>query len=388
MSQITYISFYSCPDDPQQRRRVPACANKMDSIIDTLTKLGYNVEVVSACGSDKRKVCPGRLDRISAQVTLQFFVSFPWTNPISKVLCMACIYGGILVRLLRMRKDDKVIVYHSLAYMKIIEITHKIRRFQLILEVEEIYSDVTGNNRKRERERAFFKVADKYIFPTKILENFVNTDKKPAAIINGTYKVEPDRHCNVFHNDVNMSVKRKIHCVYAGTLDPRKGGAIAAASAAEYLPDNYYIHILGFGNEEEVQKLKEYINYVQSRSMATVSYDGVRSGEEYIRFIQSCDIGLSTQDPSGAFNDTSFPSKILSYLANGLRVVSVRIPAVETSDVGELLHYYDIQTPEEIARAILSVNVDKKSNCRDTIEAISKKFELDLNDLLEEPCSS
>ena len=70
------------------------------------------------------------------------------------------------------------------------------------------------------------------------------------------------------------------------------------------------------------------------------------SGEDYIRFIQSCDIGLSTQNPDAAFNATSFPSKILSYMANGLRVVSIRIPAIERSAVGNEVMFYNEQTPE------------------------------------------
>lgn len=67
---------------------------------------------------------------------------------------------------------------------------------------------------------------------------------------------------------------------------------------------------------------------------------------------------MSTQDPSAAFNSTSFPSKILVYLANGLKVVSIRIPAIEQSAVVDSLVFYDKQTPEKIAEAILSASKD------------------------------
>ena len=108
------------------------------------------------------------------------------------------------------------------------------------------------------------------------------------------------------------------------------------------------------------------------------------SGEDYIRFIQSCDIGLSTQNPDAAFNATSFPSKVLSYLANGLRVVSIRIPAIEQSAVGSKLFYYEKQTPEEIAKAILAVNMNEQYDSRQLIADLAVDFEEKLSYLLEE----
>ena len=65
-------------------------------------------------------------------------------------------------------------------------------------------------------------------------------------------------------------------------------------------------------------------------------------------------------------------------MANGLRVVSVRIPVVETSDVGDILYYYDKQTPEDIAHAILMINFDKKYDSRKRILELYEKFKRDL----------
>lgn len=54
--------------------------------------------------------------------------------------------------------------------------------------------------------------------------------------------------------------------------------------------------------------------------------------------------------------DYSFPSKIITYMANGLRVVSANIRSVKSSLVGEYLTYYDNNTPEDIAKAIMTIN--------------------------------
>jgi len=276
------------------------------------------------------------------------------------------------------KKGENVLVYHSLGYTGTIALARKIRRFRLILEVEEIYADVSGNERDRRREYRTFAAADAYVFPTEMLNAQINTRHKPYAIIHGTYQVEPDRESNIFGAD-----SKKIHCVYAGTFDPRKGGAMAAASAAAFLPEGYHIHILGGGGKKSIEAMCRLVDEISAKSACDISYDGFLAGEDYIRFLQSCDIGLSTQNPNAAFNATSFPSKILSYMANGLRVVSVRIPAIEGSGIGSYMCYYDRQTPEEIAKAIMTVDVNASEKPREIIVKLDVHFREQMKTLLE-----
>lgn len=256
-------------------------------------------------------------------------------------------------------------VYHSLGYARLIRILRRLIGFRLVLEVEEIYADVTGDERVRKREMRLFEAADAYLFPTELLDEKINTKKKPSAIIYGTYQVEEERKCR-FEDG-------KVHLLYAGTLDPRKGGATAAAAAGE-LPEGYHVHILGFGSEEEIRQIKDEIERVNRTTKATVTYDGLLSGEEYIRFVQSCDVGFSTQTPDAAFNETSFPSKVLSYLANGLRVVSVRIKALERSAISDLLYYYDENTPEVIADAVKEIDFSQPYDSRTVIKKLDENF--------------
>ena len=93
---------------------------------------------------------------------------------------------------------------------------------------------------------------------------------------------------------------------------------------------------------------------------------------------------MSTQNPQADFNATSFPSKILSYLANGLRVVSIRIPAIEKSDIADKIYFYDKQTPYDIAKAIECVDTTDDYNSRALIQTLSDKFELELKSVLDE----
>ena len=194
----------------------------------------------------------------------------------------------------------------------------------------------------------------------------VNTEKKPEAIIYGTYHIAKEMP--------KLFTDGKIHCVYAGTLDLRKGGAAAAAAAALFLNGDYHIHILGFGNEKEKKEMLGIIDDISKKTEAKITYDGLLSGDEFTSFIQSCDIGFSTQTPDAAFNSTSFPSKILTYMVNGLRVVSIRIPAIEKSAVGKFMYYYDEQTPENIANAVKSIDLADGYDSRKELERIDREF--------------
>ena len=69
-------------------------------------------------------------------------------------------------------------------------------------------------------------------------------------------------------------------------------------------------------------------------------------------------------------------------MANGLRVVSVRIPAVEQSDVGDMLYYYDEQTPEQIAGAIVRAGISRGYDGRKRIKELDSRFQADLEKIL------
>lgn len=375
MKKIYYIGYYS---DDLNRKFVLSAKNKMDYIIEVLNRIGYKVNIISASGGkkqafkylkkEKKQLTINELHVPSAICTTSRFLN--------KIVLFKIKFNIILFFLFNIKEDDKVIVYHSLGYYKLIAILKKIIGFKMILEVEEIYSDVTGNERTRAKELAFFKLADAYIFPTELLDQSVNTEHKPSTIVYGTYKVEKDRK-HKFHEEDG-----KIHLVYAGTFDPRKGGVSAAAAAGEYLDKKFHIHILGFGSEEEKKVIKKQIEEVNSKNGAIVTMDGLLSGEEYIKFLQSCDVGFSTQNPDADFNDTSFPSKVLSYLSNGLRVVSVRIKSLEESKVGDLLYFYDGNDPKKIAETIKSINFDEAYDSRELISELDNEFTDNLKKIL------
>ena len=376
--KVKYIAYYdtACNKD-ENRNYVLAATNKLDYIFDTINLAGYRVDIISASTTMNKRGYKGKNIQINNNTSLKLFRTFSWGHKANRVISIISMKLFLFFYLLFItNKDDAVFVYHSLGYVGVISLLHKIRKFHLVLEVEEIYADVNGNEKDRKKEYRLFNQADAFLFSTELLSDIVNTNNKPYTILYGTYRVEEDRACKLADGI--------IHCVYAGTFDLRKGGGTAAAAAAEFLDERYHIHILGFGTEKDKDGILRKIAEVSGKSKCAVTFDGLLSGEDYIQFIQSCHIGLSTQNPCAEFNNTSFPSKVLSYMGNGLRVVSVRIKVLETSKINSLFYYYDENSPESVASAIKRVNIYDDYNSRDVLVNLNKMFIIETKEILRE----
>lgn len=374
--KLCYLGYYDLPEHTNEQRYFAFSAKgKMDYLLSVLQRIGYEVEVVSASHTLGSSACPGKVVPLREGGTLRLFSTSPWGSLPFRVISRGWMRAQLFFWLLRnLKRGQPILVYHSAGYARLVALARRVRRFRLILEVEEIYADVTESGSVRRKESSAFRHADAFIFPTDLLNDTLNRKSKPYAVVHGTYRGEP-AHDVARLND-------RIHVVYAGTFDPRKGGALAAAAAAEYLDNRYHVHIIGSGTKSDTDALLSLIEKVSARTECRLTYDGLLAGEDYIRFLQSCDIGLSTQRPDAAFNETSFPSKVLSYMANGLRVVSIRIAALERSQVSDLLHYYDSDNPAALAAAIQAVDLCAPYDSRERIRRLDDEFCAALSELI------
>ncbi len=373
---MKYISYYDTKDNIKENRKYALSAtNKMDYIIKALNEIGEKIDIVSVSATSNNRFYRGRIyEKNWGRLIL--FPTIPGGNPIFRRVSDIYAKINLFLYLLRQgKKDEYILVYHSLGYGNAICLAKKIKKFKVILEVEEIYQDIKSMGKKlNKKEYEVFRQADRFIFPTEILNNKVNKENKPYGVIHGTYMVEKDRSAS-FDDD-------KIHIVYAGTFDKRKG-VLEAIKSAEFLSDDYRIHILGKGKESENKAVGDLIKKVNEKGERVI-YEGVLSGEEFISFMQKCHIGLSPQDTDASFNTTSFPSKILSYMANGLRVVSVKIPAIEKSAIGDYMYFYEVQGPENIAGAIKNVDFNDNYDGRNIVSELDEKFKVDIKKLIKD----
>lgn len=373
--RLKYICYYDSHDSMEERRIVYAATTKLDYIFDALNRVGIGVDIVSFSGLVGRKYrfCKGSYTPIGDN-TLRKFPSFTGSQLLSYIsrkimaLCFICWF------LTHVRRGETVAVYHSTGYDGMLVWLKKVTGCKYIGEIEEIYQDVSALPQKiRKQEMAFIDCCDQYLFPTELLNEKINKNQKPVIFIYGLYHIEP-----IIRQKFD---DERIHIVYGGTFDINKRGAAAAATAAAFLPSNYHVHICGFGNKKDTDHIRKVVEETNRISKARVTFEGLKKGKEYTEFIQQCHIGLSTQDPTAAFNSTSFPSKVLVYLSNGLKVVSIDIPAIRNSKIGPILEYYQEQTAEAIATAIVKAS-EKLSDKSQDPRAILKRLDEDFRDQL------
>ena len=361
---MKYFGYYIDSDSAASLGVSVAAVDKMTYIADTLISIGEDVDIISVAMATQGEN-RGRKINMKKNLHIRYFSSkhskIKIINVILRYIFQIKLFFWTLINV---KYKERIIIYHSLGYMRMFSILKAIKQFSIILEMEEIYADVLEDKEVRKREIQFSQKADAYIFPTQIMDKLINLSQKPSVIVHGVYRSEKEYN----GKKKLLSGNNTIHCVYAGTFDPKKGGALAAIEACKYLPSNYHMHILGFGSDEDIKNIKKVISEIEAGKACKITYEGIYKGQEYLEFLQSCQIGLSTQKPEGIYNMTSFPSKILSYLSNGLHVVSIRIPVVEQSAVANLVTYYEKQTGQEIAKAIMSVPLkdeyDSKKNMR------------------------
>lgn len=370
-NKIYYLIHF---DNKTNRNVTPSAITKGKYVASALASCSSEVEIVSLAYPTKDSQDEVYY-QVSENVICHLFKGKYSNNRIIRYLNHK-LYDKKIRKYLKqnVKKDDIVVVYHSLANMKLVKYIKKNITDKIVYEVEEIYGDVINDEKAKTKELKAFKNASSYIFSNDYLNSIINTKQLPYVTCYGTYEI-PTLYKEAFNDNL-------IHCLYAGTLAQNKG-ALNAINVAKYLPNNYLIHILGFGSEKDIADIKNAVNEVNNSYGTTkVIYEGLKLNEEYLRFIQKCQIGLCTQNIDAAFNTTSFPSKILSYMSNGLEVVGVNIAAIKNSKVGQYIQFYNVPDEKEIANAILNINLNNKTNNVDVVKELDKEFKEDLKDML------
>lgn len=370
-NKIYYLIHF---DNKTNRNVTPSTITKGKYVASALASCSSEVEIVSLAYPTKDSQDEVYY-QVSENVICHLFKGKYSNNRIIRYLNHK-LYDKKIRKYLKqnVKKDDIVVVYHSLANMKLVKYIKKNITDKIVYEVEEIYGDVINDEKAKIKELKAFKNASSYIFSNDYLNSIINTKQLPYVTCYGTYEI-PTLYKEAFNDNL-------IHCLYAGTLAQNKG-ALNAINVAKYLPNNYLIHILGFGSEKDIADIKNAVNEVNNSYGTTkVIYEGLKLNEEYLKFIQKCQIGLCTQNIDAAFNTTSFPSKILSYMSNGLEVVGVNIAAIKNSKVGQYIQFYNVPDEKEIANVILNINLNAKSNNVDVVKELDKEFKEDLKAML------
>lgn len=374
--KIKYLGFYDVEGSNSDRVSNIAAINKMNYISDALIEAGYQVQILSPSWmGEKTKVNFERkkVIKVNEDKSIMFCPSWKTKNKITRNIKISLSIIWLFLHLIfSTKKNEKVLMYHVPWLSIPVRGAKFFKKFKLILELEEVYQDVgTIKESFKIWENKLIESADAFLYSTDLLESRIQS-KKPNVIIYGEYKI--------YERLAQPTKDGKIHLVYAGIIDEHKKGAFNALEASRYLDDKYRLHILGFG---QIDKLKGKIAEYNKTNQCKVSYDGLKKGNEYIEYCQQFQVGLSTQSMEGVYLHSSFPSKILSYFALGLKVISGDIECVVKSKIGNLVIYYDEDTPKAIATAVKSIDFNEEYDGIDTLKKLHSDFKNDIDYLIK-----
>jgi len=369
-NDIKYIGFYDVPDSKCDRICGLAAANKMNYVCDVLNRIGYNVNIISPSWMGRNsevKFEKGKTVEIHSGLKVTFCPSWMTHNKVTgSIKILFSLVWLLYYLLVNANKDEKILAYHTPWISLPIRLAKLIKRFKLVLEIEEIYSDVWNSFKMfRKTEMKLINAADAYILVSDVLKSRLNLNNKNSIVLYGSY-IPVRKQMNRDSENINL--------VYAGSVDTTKAGAFNAVKAMQYLPDYYKLYIIGDGSKENLSKLESLIKEVNAACKREACvYNGILHGEEYSDYLLKCDIALNPQHV-GDYMVTAFPSKVLSYLSHNLRVVSTEIESIKKSSVSEYIVYAKSDNPRDFAEAILSVNLNTSYSCVSVIEKLDSEF--------------
>lgn len=374
---IYYLGYYAKPAVAPSRHAFPSAVTKMDYVMDCLGRLGYRVICLSLSPVYRGEAESERVIELSGSSRLILLRSagrrgkfdLPAQRLLNKFYTAAGVFRAV-------PRGATLVAYHSLVYSRILSFLKRFKGVRLILEVEESYSDVSGSKLDALTERRIFKAADGFICSSPTLLEAVNRAGRPSCVAFGSY-LKPKRKKISFGDG-------RTHVVYSGTFDRRKKGALNAVAAADYLGEGYVVHVIGFGSKEDTEELERLADEHNRRGDSTVEVLPALYGDEYEVFLQKCDIGLSSQALDAEFVGTSFPSKVLVYLANGLKVVSGRLASIQGTLLESALFLYSDDDPKVIAACIENAAHSRSANCDEVLARLDEEFLADLRCVLSE----
>ena len=142
-----------------------------------------------------------------------------------------------------------------------------------------------------------------------------------------------------------------VRFLYSGSLDHARGGDLLVAAVKLLPEEGWQLDVTG-GVGEFAEQLSRLGN--EERFLGKVRFHGALPGEEYLRLIRECHVGLNCQKSSDPISEVTFPSKVFSYLSQGLHVISTRASHIEAV-CGQGCLYLDEETPEALAAIMIKV---------------------------------
>lgn len=323
---------------------------KMRYVADKIQESGYKLIIVSVADKDTKGFYCSKTFEHNGKTII-------YTGGIGKKSRFKSFFRTLIKQmtvlkyiLFNTKKEDLIVLYHSVPYTNVVSrlVGWLNRRF--VLEVEEIYGynaveDKPWVNDEIRRIKKF----KKFTCVNDGIPQVLGLDAKDYVVIYGA-GIFPTRTAERYDDG-------KIHVVYSGTIEGQKMGAMTAVESARFLTSNYKMHISGFGNNNSVETLQKRISEINEElGEERIKYEGFLSEEDMHKLMFSCHIGLSPNVLRANFANSTFPSKVVTYMCHDLAVVISYATAYDYP-ISNGWVFYREQKPEIIAKAVMEAKV-------------------------------
>lgn len=386
MRDIKYIGVYDVFRNGELYRDCSLAAiKKMNYIINVINKSGKSVQVISIARNKKITQKSIMCKKIEGKEENRLFLS-PAVGSNKRILSSL---GEVQARvwlffwLVRnVSKGEKILVYHSQRLITAVSMAAKLKHFEYVLEVEELYYKFGFvTERMAKKEKKFINGARSLIVSTDNIRKELKYCKK-TVLLHGNYQ-------NLSRNVSEKKKEKEYKIVFTGGIETVRNTAFNVCDCAEYLDDCFKIYLLGYGDETSICMLKEKIAIINQKiGTERLFYCGTKVGEEFDLFMSGCDIAINFQNLDEYYMRYAFPSKVLNYLNYGLLVVTTPLETIRNSEIDCLVFYPDKMenTPQSFAIKINRIKNNfeyMKVKIADEMEKLDNKFMCDLSEILE-----
>lgn len=259
----------------------------------------------------------------------------------------------------KINKNDIIIVYHSLYYINVLTILKKIKKFNLIIEINDFYQFHFTDDQKIKKiksiEDSYFKIADKYILANPDMMN---------ELVNKDYLVNYGAY--ITHEKIDKRMDNKIKILYSGVVENLRKAAILSLDSINYLPNNYELHFACYGNKQEMADLQNRIIKTNLKlEREAVLFHGTLNSVNLKKLMIDCDISLNchTYSKNKEYQAKySFPSKIPLNMGCGLYIVTSNLSTFRNTPFSQCMEYFNNFDPKSLANAILKLTEEIKNN--------------------------
>ena len=152
-------------------------------------------------------------------------------------------------------------------------------------------------------------------------EDFVAN--KPYFVSEGVFEPYPIQTPLIVKDAVKVAI-------YAGTIVPNYGIITLMKAFNEIKPSNFKLHI--YSSE------KPYPDFIEQLS-EDVEFKGYLPREELTTKLVHADLLINPRPLYHEFNQYSFPSKLIEYMASGVPTITTRIPSIPDSIRDNLIYF-------------------------------------------------